>query len=50
MKTVVEGEYFILKLDNEEGLMYEVINSLINPFKLIKTLSKEEVKENENLS
>ena len=50
MKSVLEGERFILKLDSGEGLMYEVTNSLINPFQLVKTLSKKEVKENENMS
>jgi len=47
MKVVIEGEYLIVRLDDGEGLMYEVTNSLTNPFKLIKTLSKKEVEDNE---
>jgi len=50
MKVVIEGEYLIIRLDDGEGLLYEVINSLTNPFKLIKTLSKEGVKEYETTS
>ncbi len=45
MKTCKFGEQFILILENGEGLYYSITGSFINPFEMIKTLSKEEVKK-----
>jgi len=49
MKTMIvkQGEMVILKNDDGEGLLYSVTGSLIKPFELIKTLSKEEVNKYE---
>ena len=45
MKTLKFGDQFILKLEDGEGLFYSITGSLINPFEMIKTLSKEEVEK-----
>ena len=39
------GDKFVVELDNGEGVLYEVIDDLVNPLRMIKTLSKEQVKE-----
>jgi len=43
MKTLKFGDQFILKLEDGEGLFYSITGSFINPFEMVKTLSKEEV-------
>lgn len=43
MKTLDIGDHFIVRISNGEGLEYEVTNNIITPFRLIKTLSREEV-------
>ncbi len=45
MKTLKFGDQFILKLEDGEGLFYSVTGSFINPFEMIKTLTKEEVEK-----
>jgi len=45
MQVVKEGDQLILKTEIGEGLLYSITGSLINPFELIKTLSKKEVNE-----
>jgi len=47
MNIVKVGDRIILKLDNEEGLLYLVMGDLIKPFELVETLSKSEVKDYE---
>ena len=45
MKTLKFGDQFILKLEDGEWLFYSITGSFINPFEMIKTLSKDEVKK-----
>lgn len=45
MKTLKFGDQFILKMEDGEGLFYSITGSLINPFEMIKTLSKSEVEK-----
>jgi len=45
VKTLKFGDQFILILDTGEGLFYSITGSFINPFEMIKTLSKEQVKK-----
>lgn len=40
---VKTGDKFVYQLDNGEGILYGVVEDLINPFRMIKTLSKNEV-------
>jgi len=44
---VKEGDEIILKVDTGEGILYTVTGSLIQPFEMIKTLSKIEVSKHE---
>ncbi len=41
------GDVLIVKIETGEGLLYKITHDLINPFTLIKTLSKEEVDKRE---
>lgn len=45
MKFVKSGEEFIHILSNGEAMLYQVSDDPVNPVKLIKTLSPEEVKK-----
>ena len=45
MKVLNIGEQFIVKIETGEGMKYIIIDNLINPFELIKTLSEKEVNE-----
>lgn len=44
MKIVKSGEEFIHILSNGEAMLYQASDDPINPVKLVKTLSPEEVK------
>ncbi|MDG7054228.1 MAG: hypothetical protein JRZ95_02795 [Nitrososphaerota archaeon] len=39
------GDKLVVELENGEGILYEIIDDLVNPLKMIKTLSKEQVNE-----
>jgi len=39
------GDKLVVELENGEGILYEIIDDLVNPLKTIKTLSKEQVNE-----
>jgi len=39
------GHKLVVELDNGEGILYEIVDDLVNPLKMIMTLSKDEVKE-----
>jgi len=45
LSIVKLGDKLIVKLDNGEGILYEIIDDLVNPLRMIKTLSKDEIKE-----
>lgn len=47
MKIIKSGEQFIHKLANGEGMLYQMSEDPINPFKLLKTLSPSKTKEME---
>ena len=39
------GDKLVVELENGEGILYEIIDDLVSPLKMIKTLSKEQVNE-----
>ena len=39
------GDKLVVELDEGEGILYEIIDDSSNPLRMIKTLSKEQVKE-----
>ena len=43
MIELKSGERFIHKLQNGEGMLYEVVEDPINPVRLVKTLSPSDV-------
>jgi len=45
MYVVKYGDKLVVELENGEGILYEIIDDLVNPLKMVKTLSKDEIKE-----
>ena len=45
MFVAKSGDKLIVELENGEGILYEIIDDLVNPLRMIKTLSKDETKE-----
>jgi len=43
--VVKSGNKLIVEFDNGEGILYEIIDDLINPLRMIKTLRKDEIKD-----
>ena len=43
--VVKSGDKLIVELDDGDGILYEIIEDLINPLRMIKTLSENEIKE-----
>ena len=42
---VKSGDKLIVELDDGDGILYEIIEDLVNPLRMIKTLSEDEIKE-----
>jgi len=42
---VKSGDKLVVELDGGEGILYEIIDDLVNPLRMIKTVSKEEIKK-----
>ena len=45
ISIVKSGDKLIVELDDGDGILYEIIEDLINPLRMIKTLSENEIKE-----
>ena len=45
MLTTKPGDKLVIELENGEGILYEIIDDLVNPLRMIMTLSKEQVNE-----
>ena len=43
--VVESGDRLIVKFDDGDGILYEIIEDLINPLRMIKTLSENEIKK-----
>ena len=43
--AVKSGDKLIVEFDDGDGILYEIIEDLINPLRMIKTLSENEIKE-----
>ena len=43
--VVESGDKLIVKFDDGDGILYEIIEDLINPLRMIKTLSENEIKK-----
>jgi len=42
------GDKFVHRLKNGEGLLYELVEDMVNPIKLVKTMSKDDVQIDDN--
>ena len=42
--VVNSGDKLVVELDDGEGILYEIIDDLVNPLRMVKTLSKDEIK------
>ncbi len=42
---VKSGDKLVVELEGGEGILYEIIDDLVNPLRMIKTLSQDEIKE-----
>ena len=42
---VKSGDKLVVELEDGKGILYEIINDLVNPLRMVKTLSKDEIKE-----
>ena len=45
LSFVKSGDKLVVELEDGEGILYEIIDDLVNPLKMVKTLSKDEIKE-----
>jgi len=45
ISLVKSGDKLVVELDGGEGILYEIIDDLVNPLRMIKTLSIDEIKE-----
>ncbi len=45
LSFVKSGDKLVVELEDGEGILYEIIDDLVNPLRMIKTLSKDEIKE-----
>ncbi len=43
--TTKPGDKLVIELENGEGILYEIIDDLVNPLRMIMTLSTEQVNE-----
>lgn len=43
VSVVKQGDKLILELEDGEGILYEIVDDLVNPLRMIKTLSKKEI-------
>ena len=45
ISVVKSGDKLVVQLDDGDGILYEIIEDLVNPLRMIKTLSENEIKE-----
>ena len=44
------GDKLVVQLDDGDGILYEIIEDLVNPLRMIKTLSQNEIEKFKNLT
>ena len=50
ISIVKSGDKLIVELDDGDGILYEITDDLINPFRMIKTVSQNEIEKFQNLT
>ena len=49
ISIVKSGDKLVVELDDGDGILYEITEDLINPFRMIKTVSQNEIEKFQNL-
>ena len=47
---VKSGDKLIVELDDGDGILYEITEDLVNPLRMIKTVSQNEIEKFQNLT
>jgi len=50
ISIVKSGDKLIVELDDGDGILYEITEDLINPLRMIKTISQKEIEKFQNLT
>ena len=50
ISVVKSGDKLIVQLDDGDGILYEIIEDLVNPLRMIKTLSQNEIEKFKSLT
>ena len=50
ISIVKSGDKLIVELDGGDGILYEITEDLINPLRMIKTISQKEIEKFQNLT
>ena len=50
ISIVKSGDKLVVELDDGDGILYEITEDLINPFRMIKTVSQNEIVKFQNLT
>ena len=50
ISVVKSGDKLIVQLDDGDGILYEIIEDLVNPLRMIQTLSQSEIEKFKNLT
>ena len=50
ISIVKSGDKLVVELDDGDGILYEITEDLINPFRMIKTVSRNEIEKFQNLT
>ena len=45
ISIVKSGDKLVVELDDGDGILYEITEDLINPFRMIKTVSQNEIEK-----
>ena len=50
ISVVKSGDKLVVQLDDGDGILYEIIEDLVSPLRMIKTLSHAEIEKFKNLT
>ena len=50
ISVVKSGDKLVVQLDEGDGILYEIIDDLVNPLRMIKTLSHAEIEKFKSLT
>ena len=50
ISVVKSGDKLVVQLDEGDGILYEIIDDLVNPLRMIKTLSQDEIDKFQSLT